>query len=101
MDIEQVYCGGMAEEVYTVERILCHKPAGARKAHTLYLVKWQGYSEEECTWEPERNFIDKAVIPNYFASLQQVQQQQQYKSASPSAETSVPASSLGLGVTRH
>jgi hypothetical protein len=65
MDIEQVYCGGMAEEVYTVERILCHKPAGARKAHTLYLVKWQGYSEEECTWEPERNFIDKAVIPNY------------------------------------
>lgn len=47
------------EESFEVERILYQKqgphPVTGRPV-TLYLVKWEGYPEEECSWEPRDNF---------------------------------------------
>ena len=40
------------EEYYTVEKILEKKKRGKR---TTYLVKWEGYTENEATWEPASN----------------------------------------------
>ncbi|MGH7240240.1 MAG: hypothetical protein ACREHG_09305, partial [Candidatus Saccharimonadales bacterium] len=54
---------------YTVETLLGKKVdyirvrgrGGGRKAVTKYLVKWLGYSMEECTWEPEANIEDEEI----------------------------------------
>jgi hypothetical protein len=40
------------DNIYTVERILDKKKDGKK---LLYLVKWEGYPEEESTWEPIAN----------------------------------------------
>ena len=39
---------------YEVESILAHRQTKAGKKK--YLVKWKGYTFEECTWEPASNF---------------------------------------------
>ena len=44
------------EEQYTVEKILEKQEDDNGKL--LYKVKWQGYSYEECTWEPLENLAD-------------------------------------------
>jgi hypothetical protein len=41
------------EEAFEVERILAEK---VENGATRYLVKWRGYADEECTWEPPKNF---------------------------------------------
>jgi hypothetical protein len=41
-----------AGEQWYVERILAKRGKGARRE---YLVKWRGYPNEECSWEPRRN----------------------------------------------
>lgn len=40
------------EKTYQIEYILKSKKKGKK---TLYLVKWLGYSQDECTWEPADN----------------------------------------------
>lgn len=47
------------EEVYEVERILAEK---AVDGVTKYLVKWKGYADEECTWEPPDNFDARETL---------------------------------------
>ena len=41
-------------EEYEVEEILAHR--STRGGNKKYLVKWKGYTFEECTWEPAKNF---------------------------------------------
>ena len=43
------------EEQYVVEKIIEKK---GNSKEVLYKVKWQGYSYEECTWEPLENLAD-------------------------------------------
>jgi hypothetical protein len=40
----------MSNELYNVEKIL--NRSGVGTTNPMYLVKWQGYSEQESTWEP-------------------------------------------------
>eukprot|EP00741_Cyanophora_paradoxa_P001311 tig00000478_g1267.t1 len=44
--------GSEDEPIYEIERIVDVKKVKGRKK---YLVKWEGYPEEENTWEPESN----------------------------------------------
>ena len=46
---------------YEVERILDHR---LRKGKEEFLIKWKGYSEKECSWEPRDNLIgvDRLLI---------------------------------------
>lgn len=46
--------------VYDVERILAEK-IDDENVH-IYLVKWDGYPDEECTWEPAENFTDPDAL---------------------------------------
>ena len=43
---------GPQKQDYIVERILAFRRLTRRK---LYLIKWEGYTEEQATWEPIEN----------------------------------------------
>ena len=46
------------EGMYRVERILKSKVVRGR---TLYLVRWEGYGEEDDSWEDEANINEAAL----------------------------------------
>ena len=47
------------KDEYEVESILAHRSLQGGKKK--YLVKWKGYTFEECTWEPQANFNGDAL----------------------------------------
>uniref|UniRef100_A0A0N5C1X7 Chromo domain-containing protein n=1 Tax=Strongyloides papillosus TaxID=174720 RepID=A0A0N5C1X7_STREA len=49
------------EKEYVVEDILGHRVEGKEK---YYKIKWEGYPESECTWEPAEN-INEILIKRY------------------------------------
>lgn len=51
---EEDSSSGEEEATYEVERILAQEVYDG--GQTLYLVKWRGYPDEECTWEPAEHF---------------------------------------------
>lgn len=61
----------MAEEQnYTVEQITGHKPKTAKKAADTkeYHIKWEGFGNDEKTWEPADN-LNNAMIKEYWKSI--------------------------------
>ena len=50
---------GENKDEYEVESILAHRSLQGGKKK--YLVKWKGYTFEECTWEPQANFNGNAL----------------------------------------
>ena len=50
------------EDVYTAERIVKSRK---RKNIQEYLVKWEGYPDDQNTWEPEQNIHDKDLIKEF------------------------------------
>lgn len=62
-DIEKFEKCEILEEEYIVEKILDKKKInGVWK----YKVKWEGYSEEECTWEPKENLRNVKYLIDEF-----------------------------------
>lgn len=57
---------------YEVEEICMEKQISRNKAKS-YLVKWKGYPEEECTWEPEEYVADMAAMDHYLNNPKSVQ----------------------------
>ena len=52
-------------EEFEVEKILRKRKVlkkNGRISHNEYLVLWQGFPIEEATWEPEKNFTDRAIL---------------------------------------
>lgn len=60
----------MADENYTVEKIVGHQPKTAKKATDAekYNIKWEGYGDDENTWEPADN-LNNAMIKEYWQSV--------------------------------
>jgi hypothetical protein len=58
----------MSEEEYVVEKLVGKR---INKEGVLeYKVKWEGYSDQESTWEPLENLINvKNIIEEYEKSL--------------------------------
>ena len=56
------------EEHYPIDRIIDH---GKRHGKDMYLVQWQGYDEEENTWEDCKKIEDDApeVVRAYHRML--------------------------------
>jgi len=46
------------DSVYRVEKIVSGEKRGRIR---YFLIKWEGYPEEENTWEPERNLLGASV----------------------------------------
>lgn len=54
------------ENEYTVEKILNKR---VKNGIVEYFLKWEGYSEDENSWEPEHNIYYKELIENYEKEL--------------------------------
>ena len=50
------------EQEYVVEAIRDHQ---FRKGTIYYLIKWDGYPEEDNTWEPEENLSCDSLLKEY------------------------------------
>ncbi|KAF8862730.1 hypothetical protein BDZ45DRAFT_686558 [Acephala macrosclerotiorum] len=48
-----------SDDLYSVDRILAEKQEDGR---TYYLILWDGYTEDESTWEPLQNIIDTLLL---------------------------------------
>ena len=56
-------CSISSEESYEVEKILQHRKIGGK---FQYLVKWAGYSDAECSWTNEEDFVSSDFIRDYW-----------------------------------
>ncbi|OAL25902.1 hypothetical protein AYO22_04529 [Fonsecaea multimorphosa] len=50
------------EPEYEVERVLYQSE---RNGKPIYLVKWVGYGDEQCTWEPAESFLTEATLTDW------------------------------------
>ncbi|KIV92613.1 hypothetical protein PV10_03887 [Exophiala mesophila] len=50
------------EELFRVERILAERVEADEK---IYLVKWAGYPDDQCTWEPKESFTELETITDW------------------------------------
>ncbi|XP_044163758.1 uncharacterized protein LOC122948058 [Acropora millepora] len=50
------------QSIFAAERILKKRK---RKGKMQYRVKWLGYPEDQSTWEPEENILDKRLIEHF------------------------------------
>ena len=53
------------KEEFLVEEIITHRGDIKRKTSLEFLVRWQGYSEKDNTWEPWSKLKDNAVLHEY------------------------------------
>lgn len=57
---------------YEVEQILDKRITNGK---ALYKIKWKGYPEDECTWEPEKNLTTcKEILRKYNDHLARTQE---------------------------
>ena len=50
------------QSIFAAERILKKRN---KKGKLQYKVKWLGYPEDQSTWEPEENILDKSLIEHF------------------------------------
>ena len=50
------------QSIFAAERVLKKRK---RKGKMQYKVKWLGYPEDQSTWEPEENILDKSLIGHF------------------------------------
>ena len=50
------------QSIFAAERILKKRK---RKGKMQYKVKWLGYPENQSTWEPEENILDKSLMEHF------------------------------------
>ena len=53
------------KNVYQVEKIVSHR--GNDPTNYQYLVKWQGYPDEDNTWQEAKHFLDDQCIREYWS----------------------------------
>jgi transposase InsO family protein len=59
------------ENIYQVEKIVHHRQDPTQNNKFEYKVKWKGYPDNDNTWEPEDNFIERQCIRKYWTSINQ------------------------------
>ena len=74
--------GVLGEDLFIVEKIL--KKKRTEDGELRYLVKWDGYAEEENTWEPPESF---SGCPQVLEDFERKVERRGRKSGNPSAAT--------------
>ncbi len=54
--------GADGEDIYIAEQIIDHREKGG---HMQFLVRWEGWSKEDDTWEPRENILDNNLLRAY------------------------------------
>lgn len=54
------------QPAYTIHNIL---NSHHRMGTVEYLVEWEGYGSEECSWVPSRDILDPLLIQNFHTTL--------------------------------
>ena len=49
----------LGEHVFAAEKI---NKKRLKNGKTEYLLKWKGWSQKYCTWEPEENILGNKII---------------------------------------
>ena len=62
-------------DVYEVESLMDHRNSSVGEG-VEYFVKWKGFPPEANTWEPERNFIERKCISEYWKERNSVEAEQ-------------------------
>merc|ERR1711872_431845 len=57
----------LGERVFAAEKISKRR---VRQGTTEFLVKWKGWSQKYCTWEPEENILDPRLIQQFQQKVQ-------------------------------
>jgi len=52
-----------SDDEYEVERIVEHR---GQPPHTQYLIKWEGYPDEDNTWQNEEDVLAPAILQEYW-----------------------------------
>ncbi|CAG2173928.1 unnamed protein product [Oppiella nova] len=79
--------GGGGEEAYVVEAVVDKR---RRNNRVEYLIKWQGYGDQDNTWEPEANLDCQELIDEYEKSVKSSAQKPS-KASTVTAKKSRPA----------
>ncbi len=79
------------QKAYDVEAILSHHGRKHDKQSLTFRVKWVGYDETECTYEPWANLRDNAILHRYlihigWKNFVPKKYQSQYRDAFPHVE---------------
>jgi hypothetical protein len=67
------------DAIWEVEKIMKHREhiSDSRKSRQKpvyqYLIRWSGFTSEHNTWEPEEQILDKKLITEYWAKVEQKQ----------------------------
>ena len=51
------------EEEFVVDRVIAQSEL--ENGEIVYLVRWEGYGDEQCTWEPRESFTSEATIQEW------------------------------------
>jgi len=72
------------EGEYEIDKILGHRTR--RDGKRVYLVKWKGYTYEECTWEPASHFKPHVLQSYHQSPARKEAKDEQYVSSSEEEE---------------
>ncbi|KAI9744238.1 MAG: hypothetical protein M1818_002390 [Claussenomyces sp. TS43310] len=54
---------GSEDGVYVVDKVLSERTES--NGNTYYLIKWEGYSVTESTWEPKKHVLDPGILNDW------------------------------------
>ncbi|KAF7258967.1 hypothetical protein EG68_03965 [Paragonimus skrjabini miyazakii] len=78
-------------DVYRVEKLVARRKLGKR---VEYLVKWKNWTEENNTWEPEKNILDKSLIESFIRKRKKSKNRRKPNPSVPSTSDLPPMAPL-------
>ncbi|KAI1499433.1 hypothetical protein F5X99DRAFT_389932 [Biscogniauxia marginata] len=63
---------GDADKDWVVDDLLAERPHPDKPGQTQYLIKWEGFPLEDCTWEPEEN-LGPGLLPQWEETKKEIE----------------------------
>ena len=85
-------------DVFNVEKILRKRVVDGR---TEYLLKWEGFSEKENTWEPKENIFSQEMLEDFEEKWAREERHRKHYLKSLMTSTQMKSSSSSSKENRH